>query len=394
MTKLLTKLFIKNHQNTSDPEVRKQFGSLSSFVGIGMNFLLAALKILAGLLSGSVAIIADAFNNLSDSGVSVITLISFKLSSKPADKEHPYGHARLEYIASMVVSFIILLVGAELFLDSGKTILNVVFNNNDAKETAVNYVTVIILSISIILKLWLGFFYRHIAKKIDSTVISAAATDSFSDCFSTLAVLVSSIIILFTDFYIIDAIVGIGVSVLIVIAGLNILKETINILLGEGPVNETVNAIEEIIKDFPDVIGTHDLMVHNYGPKKQVASFHAEVDGRKDIYYLHDMIDNVERRINEELDICCTIHMDPIVTDDENVNELKSFLTETMKECGLDLPIHDFRIVVGQTHTNMIFDVVLPFEHPLNEDEVKEKISNEVQKKRGDCYCVIVVDRA
>ena len=389
MTKLLTRIFVKNYENTSDENVRKQYGSLSSFVGIAMNFILAAIKILAGILSGSVAIIADAFNNLSDSGVSVITLISFKLSSKPADKEHPYGHARLEYIASMVVSFIILLVGAELFLDSGKAI----FGLGEVQNAVVSEVTVIILAVSIALKLWLGFFYRYIAKKINSTVISAAATDSFSDCISTTAVLISSLIILFTDFYLIDAIVGVGVSILIIFAGLNILKETINILLGEGPVNETVKDIERIIADFPDVIGTHDLMVHNYGPKKQVASFHAEVDGKKDIYYLHDMIDNVERRINEELNILCTIHMDPIVTDDENVNELRDFLDTTMKDCDLDLSVHDFRVVVGQTHTNMIFDVVLPFDHPLNEDQVKEKICSEVQKRRSNCYCVIVVDR-
>lgn len=389
MTKLLTRLFIKNYENTSEPAVRKSYGTLSSVVGIIVNFILAAFKILAGIMSGSVAIIADAFNNLSDSGTSVITLISFKLSSKPADKEHPYGHARLEYIASMVVSFIILLVGVELLLDSGKTLLGI----GEAKVTEISTITIIILSASILLKLWLGLFYRSIAKRIDSTVIAAAATDSFSDSFSTVAVLVSSIIIKFTGWQIVDAIVGIAVSIPIIIAGLKILNETKDILLGEGPVHETVDAIEGIIANFPDIIGIHDLMVHNYGPNKFVASLHAEVDGKKDIYYLHDMIDNAERRINEELDILCTIHMDPIVTDDENVNELKSFLIETMRSCDLDFPIHDFRVVIGQTHTNMIFDVVLPFDHPLSEAQVKDKISLAVRERRADCYCVIVVDR-
>ena len=234
---------------------------------------------------------------------------------------------------------------------------------------------------------------KYIAKCIDSTVISAASADSFSDSISTLAVLASSIIIYFTEWYIIDAIVGICVSVPIIIAGLKILNETKDILLGEGPVDETVKAIEAIVKDFPDVIGTHDLMVHNYGPNRSIASLHAEVDGKKDIYYLHDMIDNLERRINEELVIICTIHMDPIVTDDENVNELKNFLLETMKEAELDIPIHDFRTVIGNTHTNMIFDVVLPFDHPLNEEQVKEKICSAVRQKRENCYCVITVDR-
>ncbi len=389
MTKLLAKIFIKNSNNTQDASVRKAYGTLSSVVGIIINFILAAIKILAGVLSGSVAIIADAFNNLSDSGTSVITLISFKLSSKPADKEHPYGHARLEYIASMIVSFIILLVGAELLIDSGKTLLGL----NEVKSTEITNITIIILAASILLKLWLGLFYRKIGKKIDSTVVLAAATDSFSDSFSTVAVLISSIVIRLTDWQIVDAIVGIIVSIPIIIAGLKLLNETKDILIGEGPVEETVMAIEGIISEFPDIIGIHDLMVHNYGPNKYVASLHAEVDGKKDIYYLHDMIDNAERRINEELDIICTIHLDPIVTDDENVSELRAFLLETMKECGLELSIHDFRVVIGQTHTNMIFDVVLPFDHQMSEGEVREKISSAVRAKRENCYCVIVVDR-
>ncbi len=389
MTNLLAKIFIKNSSNTTDPTVRKNYGTLSSIVGITVNFILAAFKMLAGLLSGSVAIIADAFNNLCDSGTSVITLISFKISSKPADKEHPFGHARIEYIASMIVSFIILLVGAELLLDSGKTLLGI----GEAKNTDITNVTIIILGVSILLKLWLGLFYRKIAKTIDSTVIAAASADSFSDSFATAAVLASSIVIKITNWVILDAIVGIAVSIPIIIAGLKILNETKDILLGEGPVDETVKDIERIIAEFPDIIGIHDLMVHNYGPNRFIASLHAEVDGKKDIYYLHDMIDNAERSINEELQITCTIHMDPIVTDDENVIELKSFLIETMRENGLDLPIHDFRTVIGQTHTNMIFDVVLPFDHPMTADEVKEKIISAVKAKRANCYCVIVVDR-
>lgn len=390
MTRLLTKLFIKDYENISDPSVRKSYGTLSSTVGIIINFILAAIKVLAGILSGSVAIIADAFNNLSDSGSSLITLISFKVSSKPADKEHPYGHARMEYISSMVVSFIILLVGAELLIDSGKVLLGI----SGERQTQITTLTIIILSASIVLKLWLGLFYRNIAKKIDSTVIKAAATDSFSDSVATLAVLISSVIIKLTSWYFVDAIVGIAVSIPIIIAGLRILNETKDILLGEGPVDETVEAIEKIISDFPDIVGIHDLMVHNYGPNRFVASFHAEVDGKKDIYYLHDMIDNAERRIKEKLMISCTIHMDPIVTDDENVNELKSFLTATMKENGLEFAIHDFRTVIGQTHTNMIFDVVLPFEHPMTEDQLKDKICSAVRQRRNDCYCVITVDRA
>ena len=389
MTKLLGRLFIKNYKNTTDPSVRKAYGTLSSVVGIIINLILAIFKLLCGILSNSVSIMADAFNNLSDSGTAVITLISFKISSRPADKEHPFGHARMEYIASMIVSFIIMLVGAELLLDSGKTLLGL----SDKKETTVTTLTIVILAASIIVKLLLALFYRSIGKTIDSSVVLAASADSFSDSFSTLAVLASSIVIKFTGWHVIDAIMGIIVSIPIIIAGFKILNETKDVLLGEAPVDETVRDIERIIKDFPDIIGTHDLMVHNYGPSNFVASFHAEVDGKQDIYYLHDMIDNVERRICEELKILCTIHMDPVVTDDENVNELKTFLIDTMRAEGLDFPIHDFRTVIGQTHTNMIFDVVLPFDSKISEEELKLAISNAVSKRRDYCYCVITVDR-
>ena len=389
MTKLLGRLFIKNYENTTDPSVRKAYGTLSSVVGIIINLILAIFKLLCGILSNSVSIMADAFNNLSDSGTAVITLISFKISSRPADKEHPFGHARMEYIASMIVSFIIMLVGAELLLDSGKTLLGL----SDKKETTVTTLTIVILAASIIVKLLLALFYRSIGKTIDSSVVLAASADSFSNSFSTLAVLASSIVIKFTGWHVIDAIMGIIVSIPIIIAGFKILNETKDVLLGEAPVDETVRDIERIIKDFPDIIGTHDLMVHNYGPSNFVASFHAEVDGKQDIYYLHDMIDNVERRICEELKILCTIHMDPVVTDDENVNELKTFLIDTMRSEGLDFPIHDFRTVIGQTHTNMIFDVVLPFDSKISEEELKLAISNAVSKRRDYCYCVITVDR-
>lgn len=389
MSNFLAKLFIKNYKNTSDPTVREAYGTLSSVVGVIINFILAGIKILAGVLSGSVAIIADAFNNLCDSGTAIITYFTFKASSKPADKEHPFGHARFEYISSMIVSFIILFVGAELLIDSGKTLLGI----TEAAATDITATTLIILASSIILKLLLAFFYRGIARKIDSTVVKAAAADSFSDTISTAAVLASSIIIKLTNIYIIDAIVGIAVSIPIIMAGAKILIETKDILLGEAPIEETVKSIEAVIAEFPDIIGIHDLMVHNYGPQKFFASFHAEVDGKMDIYYLHDMIDNAERKINQDLKISCTIHMDPIVTDDENVNELKRFLLETLRKNDLDLSIHDFRTVIGNTHTNLIFDVVLPFDSPMSENEVKRKICDAVQQERDNCYCVITVDR-
>ena len=320
MTKLLTKLFIKNYNNPDDPKVREKYGTLSSFVGIATNFLLALIKLIAGLLANSVAIIADALNNLSDAGASVITLISFKLSSKPADKDHPFGHARMEYVASMIVSFLIMLVGFELLMDSVKAIAS----PDTTEKTEVTLITFVILSVSIVLKLWLGLFYLKIGKTINSSVIKATATDSITDSVSTIAVLVSSIIIKFTGLQIVDSLVGLAVSVIIIVAGAKILNETKNLILGEAPVEEVVENIMEITREYPDIIGIHDLMVHNYGPHNFIASLHAEVDGKSDIYYLHDMIDNAERAIKERLGIACTIHMDPIVTDDERVLELKS----------------------------------------------------------------------
>ena len=388
MTKLLTKIFVKNSENTDDPHVRRSYGTFSSIVGICTNFILAIIKFIAGLISGSVAITADAFNNMTDAGSSVITLFSFKISAKPADRNHPFGHARIEYIASMIVSFIILLVGFELFFGSFESLFN-----NEEIRTVIDTVTFVILGVSILLKLWLGIFYITISKKIESDVLRATATDCFSDTVSTVAVLISSIVIGITGWNVIDAIVGIAVSALIIVAGAKILNETKNALLGEAPIDDVVKGVERIVAEYPDIIGMHDLMIHNYGPRNFIASFHAEVDGQVDIYYLHDMIDNAERHIKNELGIACTIHMDPIVTDDEEINKLKAFLTEIVNKLDLGLSIHDFRTVVGNTHTNLIFDVVVPFECKIPEEEIKLMVSNAVAEARENCFCVITVDR-
>ncbi|MBP3582950.1 MAG: cation transporter [Clostridia bacterium] len=389
MSDFLAKLFIKDYQNRGSGRVREKYGTLASVVGVVTNFILAGIKLLAGLLSASVAIIADALNNLSDAGSSVITYLSFKAAAKPADKDHPFGHARMEYIASMVVSFLILLVGFELLMDSGKTVLGL----SEAQRTEITLVTIIILSASVLLKLWLAFFYLDVAKKIDSSVVKASAMDSLSDCVSTLAVLVSSIVIYFTNWILLDAIVGLGVSLLILFAGGKILNETKNALLGEAPVEETVTKIYKTVEDYPDILGVHDLLVHNYGPHTFIASFHAEVDGKKDIYLLHDMIDNVEREIKERHGIQCTIHLDPIVTDDEIVTELQGFLRNILIENDIDYSVHDFRTVVGTTHTNLIFDIVLPFDAKIKPQELTSLIQEKVQKAREDVFCVITVDR-
>ena len=369
---------------------REKQGGFASIVGIIVNFLLSALKLTAGLISASVAITADALNNLSDAGASAVTLISFKLAAKPADKDHPFGHARIEYIASMIVSFLILLVGFEVLSDSFTTLIH----PEEAAESEFSILTLAILAISVIAKVALGLYYRSVGKKIDSAALKASGVDSLSDSVSTLAVLISSIVIKLTSLYIIDAIMGIVVSVLIFVAGIKVLNETKNSLLGEAPVKETVEDIERIAGEFPEILGIHDMMVHNYGPSNLVASFHAEVDGDGDIYYLHDIIDNVERRIHSELGIYCTIHMDPIVTKDETVCALRDFLTGIVGAVLPEVTVHDFRVVVGQTHTNLIFDIVLPFESKISPDEAERLIKESVFASRGDCYCVITVDRA
>lgn len=390
MTKLLLKLFIKDHDNISDQKVRKKYGTLTSIVGICVNIILSVIKMLLGMFTASFALVADALNNLSDAGSSLITLVSFKMSAKPADRDHPFGHARIEYIASMIISFLILLVGFETITSA----VSVLFGWKEHSPAVFSTVSIIIIVLSILFKLWLALFYRTVGKKIDSKVIKASSVDSLADCISTSAVLVSAILIKLTNIQVIDTAVSLGVSVMIIVAGVNILNETKNSLLGEAPIDDQINDINKIIAEHPEVIGVHDLIIHNYGPNHYIASFHAEVDGAQDIFMLHDAIDNLERRIYDELNIACTIHMDPIVTDDETVTELKSFLSEVMnEEFGGDILFHDFRVVVGVTHTNLIFDIVLPFERRESPEEIKNRISDAVMKKRENCFCVITVDR-
>ena len=389
MTDLLIKFFVKDYKNPAAASVRERYGVFSSIVGIITNLILAGLKLIAGILSFSIAITADALNNLSDAGSSMISFVSFKIAAKPADKEHPFGHARIEYVSSMIVSFLILLVGFELMTSSISGL-----TDKEGSGLEVTVLTYVILSVSIVLKLWLGLFYRKIAKRIDSSVVAAASADSFSDCASTAAVLVSSVIIGLTDWWFIDSIVGLAVSIMIMLAGIKILNETKNSLLGEAPIQEVVDSIKQTVDKYPEVLGIHDMLVHNYGPKTYIVSFHAEVDGSQDIYLLHDAIDNIEKEINEDLRILCTIHMDPIVTNDETVNELRTFTSDTVKEICPEASIHDFRTVVGQTHTNLIFDLVLPFDVKEAPDVVVESVKKEILKKRANCFCVITVDRA
>lgn len=389
MLNIIEKLLFKSENDVTEQKRREKYGTFSSIVGIATNVILAAFKLIAGLLSGSVAIIADSVNNFSDAGSSGVSLLSFKIASKPADRDHPFGHARIEYIASLIVSFLIIHVGLDLFMDSASNI----FKGSAIDGLQIQTLTIVILSVSIVMKLWLALFYSGVAKKINSTVIKAAAADSLSDSVSTTAVLASSLIVYFTDLVIIDAIVGLAVSILIVIAGGKILLETSNSILGESPVEDTVQNIEKIVSEYPQIIGVHDMLVHNYGPGHYLASFHAEVDGEDDIYELHDTIDNIEKRISSELNIQCTIHLDPVAVNDPTVAEYISLVKNCIAEIDPIITVHDFRAVIGMTHTNLIFDIVLPFESKLTVKDAKRLISDAVSSKNPNLFCVITVDR-
>ena len=386
MTALLTKLFIKNSSDLKDPRVRRAYGTLSGAVGIVLNLLLSAIKLLAGTLSGSIAITADALNNLSDAGSQVITLLTFKMAAKPADRDHPFGHARMEYIASMVVSFLILMVGVELFRESLGEILNPTAN------TVFSDLTLIILGVSILAKLWLFLFNRTIGKRIGSSVMIATATDSISDAGATAAVLASALIARFFDVRT-DAYMGILVSILVLVAGIRILNETKNSLLGSAPDPEVIEGIERICSEHPELLGIHDMVVHNYGPGNTVASFHAEVDGGANVFDTHDVIDTVERRLWDELRVRATVHMDPIVTDDERVNALREQTAETVRRIDERLTIHDFRFVEGPTHTNLIFDVCAPFELTLKDDALRARVEEEIKTIDPAYFTVITIDR-
>ena len=387
MTDLLCKLFVKNHKETADPRVRASYGTLVSVVGILLNLLLFVAKFLAGSLFGSVAIVADAMNNLSDSGAQIISLISFRISSKPADREHPFGHARIEYVASMIVAFLVLLIGVELFRES----LGKIFHPQPPEQS---WISVAVLGGSILVKLWLGLFNRRIGNRIDSAVMRATAADSLSDVLSTAAVLLATLVMLLfpTVQLNLDAYMGLIVAILILLAGAKILNETKNAILGQAPAEETVDRIRETVAKYPGALGIHDLVVHNYGPGHILASLHVEVDGREDMFVSHDMVDTIEQELRHA-GIEATIHMDPIVTDDERITALRGRVLTAVQAIDPAFQIHDFRYVEGVTHTNLIFDVVVPFECALSEGEILRQIADAISRIDPSYFTVVTVDR-
>ncbi len=388
MVSLLSKLLIKNYKNTSDPEVRRAYGTMVSVLGMILNALLFGAKFAVGVLTGSVAIRADAVNNLSDAGSQLISLISFRISSKPADREHPFGHGRIEYVASLIVSFLILHIGLDLLVESVQKILS-------PQPPARSWVSVGVLGGSVLVKLWIAYFNTKIGRRIDSSVMKATAADSLSDVLSTGAVLITTLIsLLFPALnWNLDAYVGVMVAALILVSGIKILLEAKDSILGGAPSEEVVRQITEVADGCEGVLGIHDLEVHNYGPGHVIASLHVEVDGSMDVFASHDMVDNLERRLRRECGICATIHMDPIVTDDEEINRLRAQVAQAVRELNKGMNIHDFRFVRGTTHTNLIFDVAVPFECKDSEDEIRRMVSSAVSQLDPSYFTVITIDK-
>lgn len=386
MVTLLAKIFIKDAEDTSSPKVRQAYGVLTGVVGILLNVLLFAGKFIAGTLSKSISITADAFNNLSDAGSSFVTLIGFKLAGAKPDPEHPFGHGRIEYVSGLVVSGAILLMAFELIKDSIDKIIH---------PQAVDFSALAagILVVSILVKIYMYLYNSSISKKIDSAAMKATATDSLSDTMATTVVLIASIVGHYTGLKI-DGYCGVLVGLFIFYAGFSAAKETLDPLLGQPPEEEFVEQIEEIVMSYELVQGIHDLVVHDYGPGRVMISLHAEVPAEEDILEIHDMIDVIENDLADKLNCEAVIHMDPLVTKDERVNELKRIIREVVDSLEGDVSMHDFRTVIGPTHTNMMFDVVLPFGYSMTDEMVKEEIQKRTWDRLGESYnTVIQIDR-
>lgn len=385
MDKFIDKYLITQQDKKSVHRYRNKYGSVTSIIGILINLILFVGKFIAGTLISSVSVTADAINNLSDAGSSIIALVSFKISSKPADRDHPFGHARFEYVASMIVSFIIMTIGFRLISTSVEKIIH-------PEEGNFSVVTVIILAVSILLKLWLFLFYKKIGKRLDSTVIIASSADSLSDVVSTSAVLASVIIIKLTGFNT-DGYMGVAVAVFIMFSGLKILLETKNHILGMAPDESMMDKIVSEAKSHPETLGVHDIVIHNYGPGRCFASLHVEVDGRSDIFQTHDVIDNIEKDVFNKLGVHCVIHLDPIETDNQAVNRLKEKITFIITGINRDITIHDFRYVPGHTHTNLIFDIAVPYEVKEDDAALVADIEAAVHDILPNYNAIITVDR-
>lgn len=385
ITGALTRRFVKNSDQTTDPAVRQSYGTFSGAVGICLNILLALGKLLAGLLSGSLAMTADAMNNLTDAASSIVTLIGFRLAGQKPDADHPFGHGRAEYISGFIVSILILLVGFEL----GRSSVEKIFHPT---PVTFSWVALGVLAASILVKLWMWNFNRTLGKRIASPALEATASDSLNDAVATAAVLAGTVAGQFIPGPV-DGLLGLAVAVFIFVAGINAARDTLSPLMGQVPDGELVENIQRTVLECPEIVGVHDLVIHDYGPGRIMASLHAEVPMDADILAAHDAIDAVERRLMEQYQVLTTIHMDPISTNDDRVQTLRIQTAALVREIDQNLTIHDFRITDGPLHTNLVFDVVLPFESPFSDQELVEEIKRRVSQMDGNYFAVVEVDR-
>lgn len=385
MTNLLLKLFIKDYKNVSDPKVRENYGKLASVVGMVVNLLLSLSKILVGSLFGVLSVLADGLNNLTDLGSNAVTLISFIISGKPADKEHPFGHARMEYIASMIVSLLILLVAFEL----AKEAIGGIIAPSDFEFS---YALIIVLACSIMAKLFMFFFYKKLASAINSDVLSATSSDSINDVFASAGVLVSAIVSRFVHFNL-DPYISLLVALIIAKSGIDILRGTLDKLLGAAPSEELVKSIKDRVLSFDGVYGVHDLAVHNYGNNRYFASVHVEVDSETPILDSHELIDKIERDFEENTNVSLVIHLDPIELHDEETQRLLKLAEGIVSSISDRYLIHDFRIVKGKLCTNMIFDVAVPFGEKLTDKEIESEIKRKIRELDGNYYGIVKVEK-
>lgn len=379
MTKLLLKLTLKN-EGADTKKGRAKIGSLSGFVGIAANIILFVAKLIIGTVSGAISITADALNNLSDASGSIVTLLGFRLAEKPADPDHPYGHARFEYLSGLAVSALIILIGFELFKSSLEKIIN-------PSPISFSIPLVIVLVISILVKLWLSAFNKGLSKMINSATLAATASDSRNDVVATLAVLVAAIIEAFTGFKV-DGFIGLGVSVFILYSGITLAKETISPLLGENATPELCRSIVEVVNSNEKVLGYHDLMVHDYGPGQRFASLHVEMDAAEDPMLCHEIIDDLERDCFDALGVHLVIHYDPVITGDEELDGIKATVISILTNIDKRLSIHDFRMVKGTEHTNLIFDISVPF--GLSQKEIKETLDLKLNQESDIKYYTVI----
>lgn len=387
MTDLLVKMFVKNYEDTDNISVRTAYGVLASGVGIACNVLLSLAKMMVGMLLHSVSVMADAFNNLSDAGSSIIGLVGVKMAEKPADEEHPFGHGRIEYVAALIVAFLVIEVGFTFFKDSISKIRH-------PEELRFQMVSIVILGMSILVKLWLGMFNKKLGKKIDSQVMMATAADSLGDVIATAATVVSIVFWKVTGINI-DGFVGLGVSLVVMWAGIGIARDTLEPLIGEATTPEDYRRIKKFVEKYDGIMGSHDLIVHNYGPGRSMASIHAEVPNNVSIEVSHEIIDRIERDAAKELGIFLVIHMDPLETEDQTVLKVRKKTEKAVEELDSRCSIHDFRMVKGEDQINLIFDLVVPREYSEKKgDELMIRVIERMQEIDKRYQCVITLENS